>query len=165
MFFVGLLFAVGCMVLEPSLIQYLEIYGKYFKEGIMQTATAVVVIYYTGFLIDRFSSLVVEKALKNKNKKKTRNFLSQKIQMNWRHYEDYQKAEKHSSHIKTLSREYTFSRNSMTLFLWLTVLAILKGDWVFCSVTWFVTIFLYFSTKKHADKISQRVDFYRNHKD
>jgi hypothetical protein len=144
MVFIGILFAVGLFILTPEIFVLKSI--PFFESNeFLKTAVVVVVIYYVGFFIDRTGSLLIEKILKNKNQPSKRNFVSQKIQMNWRNYDEYQRAEKSSEHIKVLAREYTFSRNSMTLFLILTIIAIFVGNWVFCSFTWFATIFLYFS--------------------
>jgi len=108
MLFIGIMFAIGVFVLSPDLFHFQNVNIIEVNE-FLKTAVAIVITYYIGFFIDRIGSLCVEKVLKNKNHPDDRSFVSQKIQMNWRNYDDYQKAEKNGENIKTLARDRIFN--------------------------------------------------------
>ena len=120
---------------------------------------AVAVIYEVGIVIDRLASLVIERVLKNKKSFAKRSTLSRIFQMQWKDYAHFQKAERKSENIKNLTREYIFSRNNLTLFFILTIVAVCVNKYVHAMVFCDLAVLFYFSMKKHADKVAQRVDF------
>ena len=159
--FVGVLFCVGIGTLFPGII---ELFGSdklvsIKTDSFLFCMIALTVVYEIGIVLDRLGSLVTERVLKNKKPANERGFISNLIQMQWKCYHSFQKAEKHSENIKTLTREYIFSRNNLTLFAILAVVALCVGRFIHAIIFADLVILFYFSMKKHADKVAQRVDY------
>jgi hypothetical protein len=159
MLLIGMVFIIGWFTIDMWLIS--EIFGFIqFYEIPSSLALCILfpVSYQIGLIINRFGSLM-EDILKTEVPLKNRGWISRHIQFTWRSYELYQKAEKIDPFIKTLSREYALSRNSLTLFLLLAVVA-----FTCCKIDVGITMVIlsmlfYFSMRKHSGKIISRIDF------
>lgn len=158
-FFIGVLFSTGAVIIFPDLMSHSDKLLGFNEDSFIFCIIAVAVVYEIGIVIDRLSSLIIEKILKSKKSFETRSFLSRLLQMQWKDYAHFQKAEKNSENIKTLTREYIFSRNNLTLFLILSLVAVAANKYIHTMIFADLALLFYFSMKKHADKIAQRVDF------
>lgn len=161
MLLIGILFMTGIMFLFPEQFDVLfAIISVHSEASFIIGVMTVAVIYEIGIILDRLSSLITEKLFKNKKPYSKRNLISRILQMQWKDYENYQRAEKiNANNIKTLTREYTYSRNSLTTFLILSLIAVSIGKMYVFYVTFSLSVLFYFSMRKHADKIADRVDF------
>ena len=158
-FFIGVLFSIGAASLFPKLMTHSDKLLGFNSDSFVFCIIAVAIVYEIGIVIDRLASLITERILKSKKSFENRSFLSQLLQMQWKDYAHFQKAEKKSENIKTLTREYIFSRNNLTLFVILCGAALGMEKYIHAILFGDLGLLFYFSMKKHADKIAQRVDF------
>jgi hypothetical protein len=158
MFLLGMIFVFGYLFLNTGLLGVFFANVRFYD--ISSTLILLVLLplaYQIGLIINRLGSLL-EDALKTEKKDSERGWVSKIFQFSWRKYELYQKAEKVEPFIKALSREYALSRNSLVLFLLLSILGCLYSKSEFAIVMGLISVLFHYSMKKHASKIVSRID-------
>lgn len=160
MMFIGMQFCFGLFFLFPNAIDYVQAVLQHGSEtSFMFGVFTLAIMYEIGIVIDRLASMVLEKILKSKKPMANRGWFSRTFQITWKDYGHYQAAEKHNDAIKTLSREYNYSRNSLMMLIILGTLAIGVRHWIVAIISLDLAIIFYFSMRKHANKIAMRVDY------
>jgi hypothetical protein len=148
MFLIGIVFVVFCsFILYGQLIDIVETYLyllKFAKEFTMLFSLAAIgFIYMIGLIINRFSSVVIEKIL----------ILFRFIQNIEKDYKDFNNCRKENPFLYTLSREYNLSRVSFTLWLLLTILSISFCHCILAIISLGISAIFIFSMKKFSGKI------------
>jgi hypothetical protein len=162
MLLIGIIFIVGLLFIDTSLMDMVLGYiQSYNISSSLVLFVLLPVSYQVGLIINRLGSLL-EDILKTKKTEKNRGWISRIFQFTWRSYELYQKTEKIEPFVKTLSREYALSRNSLTLFLLLAIVAFAYEEICLASAMIVVSALFYFSMRKHAQKIVARIDLFTN---
>ncbi len=147
-FLTGLIFAGSCVVLfNTQLLNFIK--SDFFNslKGLnvgletIITISFCAIIYEVGVIINRIGSLF-ENLLKLINAIPFDN-----------NYKKYNEKKKEFPIMETLSREYALSRTSMTLFLIITIIAIIQHLLFFSILLFALTFLFYFSMRKHAGKI------------
>jgi hypothetical protein len=154
MFLTGLIFTGCCVILfSHQVVAFID--TEFFKSiskinvGLetVITISFFAVIYEIGFIINRIGSLM-ENLLK---KIKAIPFDDDYKKFN-------EKEKQFPDKMKMLSREYTLSRTSMTLFLILMIISLTQFFWVFSIVMTILTLIFYFSMRKHSGKIVKMME-------
>lgn len=146
MFLTGLVFMGGFMLLLPAVSNILLNNPVVLKlnntPDIIEIVFVFACAYEVGIIINRFGSVLIEPLFKK-----------------WKlipfddNYNKYNEKKKAFPILDTLSREYALSRTGVTLFLFLTIIA-LFSQYKLSSVLFLLILILYFfSCRKHAGKI------------
>lgn len=158
-FLLGLLFIVSlAYVFFPTwsvrILHYehlLQLAGQW---QFFLSLVAIGIIYETGVIINRFSSIVVE-------------YICEKWQ--WipkkeKNYAAFNLAKKDFPFLYTLSREYGFSRGNLTLWLILSLLFFLNRCWVKGTCAFLLSVLFFFSMRKFSLKIQSIIKDYIHEK-
>ncbi|MDR2644659.1 MAG: hypothetical protein LBB44_01570 [Endomicrobium sp.] len=87
---------------------------------LLSSLMVIVIIYMTGLIINRFSSVFIEEVLIKLGL----------IQVYEKNYKDFNKCRKKDLFLYTLSREYALSRGNFALWILLTFLCLFSGHWL-----------------------------------
>jgi uncharacterized membrane protein (UPF0182 family) len=118
---------------------------------LLSSLMVIVLTYMTGLIINRFSSVVIEKALIKLGF----------IQDYEKNYKDFNNCRKKSPFLYTLSREYALSRGNVALWILLAFLCLFSGHWVPMLISCIIAIVFLLSMNKYSGKIDKIIkDFH-----
>ncbi len=146
MFLIGLVFLGGCYVISPRTILELARSWKIESLGsglsIMVNICLLALTYEIGLCINRFGSICLEPILRSASLVK---FNSDYILFN--------EKKKEFPIMGTLSREYSFSRTNIVLFLCFSIICIINGKCCGSAFCLAMAIIFFLSCRKHAERI------------
>lgn len=154
--FIGLVFCGFGALLYPNTAKDIMDILSIINSQTVDVVILLAISYEMGLIINWVGSLVVEPILVNRKPEKQRGFLSKWLQISWRNYKDYQKAE--NDKLKMLTREMNVARNHFTLFVVLAFIASVSGRWEFCLCLMPLVVMFYCAYRKHSWKIVSRID-------
>ena len=159
MLLVGIIFCAGGMFICPYWFGELAEHVQILDNKTVETVVVLAIAYQIGLIINWIGSIFIEGILKNANPKKYHCWLSRIFQIEWRDYKLYQQVEKQDPKMITISRELTSARNSLTVFLLLTVIAFWNYAFNLVMGLFACAVLFYFAYRKHAAKIVSRIDY------
>ena len=146
MFLTGLTFLGGLVLLHPDV--FINIISNRiwmeFSTGfeIIFVICVFSAVYEVGLIFNRLGSVLIEYLL-----------IKIKIIKFDENYKEYNDVKKNYPIMDTLSREYSLSRTSLTLFLILAILAFIECKNKLCGLFLIIMIIFLLSCKKHSKRI------------
>ncbi len=159
MLFIGLVSLIGLVLIDPLFLgAQWRLLQKVINSPTTETVCFIALAYFVGLVMNRMASVFLEEILMTDALPERRTWLSRKIKIQWHDHKEYISAEKEDAFLKILSREYALSRNVLMASIVLMIFALAVENNVVGIACLVISFVFYLSVKKHAKKISERIN-------